>query len=66
MTISHLQDTRIQHEDRAIFSQLIALNAIFESARVGIPAQGFGTNAQSCNALLTTFLNEIKATPRPF
>lgn len=50
-----------QHEARAVFAKLIALNAFLESARAGAATQGFRKNAQSCHTLLTTYLDEIKA-----
>ena len=55
------QENRVTHEERAFFAQLAAMSVIFESARIGIPAQDFGSHAQSCSELLVTFLDEIRA-----
>ena len=61
MATNQRHGSSIQYDARAVFAKLIALNTFLESARAGAAAQDFSNNAQSCHALLTTFLDEIKA-----
>ena len=61
MRTKQRQGASIQHDERAIFTRLIALNTLLESTRAGLPAKSFGTAAQSCHTLLTTYLDKIKA-----
>lgn len=50
----------MSHEERAFFARLAAMNTLFESARAGDSARGFAVHAQSCDAVLTAFLDELK------
>lgn len=51
----------MSHEERAFFARLAAMNTMFESARSGASAQSFSSRAQSCEALLATFLDTLKS-----
>ena len=51
----------LSHEERAFFARLAAMNTMFESARLGGLAPSFSSRAQSCDALLVTFLDTLKS-----
>jgi hypothetical protein len=63
MTTPHQTTTfhAMSHEERAFFARLAAMNTMFESARSGVAAQSFSSRAQSCEALLATFLETLKS-----
>ncbi|MEJ5210725.1 MAG: hypothetical protein WHV61_04755 [Burkholderiales bacterium] len=42
-------------EERAFMARLLALNAAFEGARAGVPAQGLVRQAQAVDALLERY-----------
>ena len=50
----------LSYEDKAIFSRLAALNATFEAARVGKPAQSFAHRALYSDAILEAYLRDIR------
>jgi hypothetical protein len=62
-TPQNTQSGNTSHEERAFFARLVAMNAMFEAARAGKPAQGFATRAQSSEVLLASFLEELKSSP---
>jgi len=59
-TPQHALPSNKSHEERAFFARLAAMNAMFEAARTGSPAQGYANRAQSSDALLASFLEELK------
>lgn len=54
--ISGSSDTAaLSAEERAFMARLLALNAAFEGARAGVPAQGLAREAQAVDVLLERY-----------
>lgn len=46
-------------EERAFMARLVALNTLFEAARAGTPARGFGAEAARLDALLERYYRAL-------